>query len=100
MRLIDADAFEVFSYSKDEMWSDSFDDGVQMVLEKIDQAPTIDAVPVKHGEWKFCGDTGTTHCTACGWNIEECFYDPNTNEPYYYCPNCGAKMDGKEKMNG
>lgn len=47
MRLIDADAFEVFSYSKDEMWSDTFDAGVQMVLEKIDQAPTIEAVPVQ-----------------------------------------------------
>ena len=65
--------------------------------EWIDDAPTIDAVPVVHGRWKDYPDCGVTACSACGWSIEECFYDPTTLKPYPYCPNCGARMDGERR---
>ena len=39
MRLIDADAFEVFTYTHR---NNDFDHGVQYVLEAIDNAPTIE----------------------------------------------------------
>ena len=38
MRLIDADAFEVFGFSCKTL---DFADGVLYVLDKIDEAPTI-----------------------------------------------------------
>ena len=43
MRLIDADKFEVYSHTLNSL---DFDAGVLSVLEKLDAAPTIDAVPV------------------------------------------------------
>ena len=43
MRLIDADKFEVYSHT---LTSLDFDAGVLSVLEKLDAAPTVDAVPV------------------------------------------------------
>lgn len=46
MRLIDADEFAVFSYKGTEGYADCFDSGVIFTLEQIDNAPTIDAVPV------------------------------------------------------
>lgn len=57
--------------------------------------PTIEAVPVVHGEWKFCdistsyleppsGDT--CECSVCGFIIDV----SETN--YNFCPNCGADM--------
>ena len=46
MRLIDADAFDAFSYKETEGYADCFDAGVLYVLEQIDNAPTIDAVTV------------------------------------------------------
>lgn len=61
----------------------------------IDEAPTIDAEPVRHG--KFIGteydgyaDGNPVYyewkCSECGCIFEE--------EPTYrYCPNCGARMD-------
>ena len=43
-------------------------------------APTIDAVPVRHGKWM-----GTV-CSACGESTSN-YYDCD------YCPHCGARMD-------
>ena len=67
-------------------------------------APTVDAVPVVHGEWiegnrrpksgKFCCSVCHMDCydiqptRATGWK-KRCRYS--------YCPNCGAKMDGERK---
>lgn len=53
------------------------------------EAPTADVVEVRHGEW-LNGVTGYA-CSVC-----------NKQEPtkrFLYCPNCGAKMDGKEVAN-
>lgn len=64
-------------------WNDALD----AVMET---APTIDAVPVMHGEWQFQYEDITTEeplyqCSECG----------GTYPKYNYCPYCGTKMDGK-----
>jgi hypothetical protein len=47
MRLIDADKLEVVGISvPDGMDADSFAAGAQAVLERLDKAPTVDAVPI------------------------------------------------------
>ena len=87
--LIDREAVREFikSYSHST-------DVVYHMEKHLYEVPTIDAVPVVHGRWKKYPDCGVTVCSACGWSIEECFYDPTTLKPYPYCPNCGAKMEG------
>ena len=55
-------------------------------------APTIDAVPAKHGKWinrwSGCGSVWLEQsCSECGLTFED---EPHE---YKYCPNCGAKMD-------
>ena len=63
--------------------------------EWIDDAPTIDAVPVVHGEWikrrEFVEDMQFDgfRCSACNWWKGDF-------ETYNYCPNCGAKMEVQE----
>lgn len=59
----------------------------------IKNAPTIDAVPVKHGQWKGKPIAGysTVRCSECG----EAFME--NNGKWNYCPHCGAKM---ENANG
>ena len=48
----------------------------------IDNAPTVDAEPVRHGYW------------IDGWICSECGEAFNTNgEAWNYCPNCGAMMN-------
>ena len=56
--------------------------------------PAADVAEVRHGEWlSVIGSWSTARCSECNWKapyIEyEYFEQPN------YCPNCGAKMDGK-----
>lgn len=59
-----------------------------MCLEKdIRNAPSIDAEPVRRGEW-FDKGSLSCRCSKCGCK--------NTRESAY-CPNCGAKMDAKEE---
>lgn len=55
----------------------------------LEEVPTADVVEVKHGEWiydQWC----EFKCSICGhWSQTE----PRGKEKY--CPNCGAKMDGR-----
>lgn len=59
----------------------------------LDEAPTVDAVPVVHGRWiedTYSNTSYDADCSVCGEKIKwnGCMTDFN------YCPNCGAKMDG------
>lgn len=89
VRLIDANALR-----KDIHTSYSDDLGI---LEHIDNSPTIDAQPVKHGRWiPFMPDcrgyTEEFECSLCN-NMTYLHYCEKDCD-YEYCPNCGAKMDG------
>ena len=51
-------------------------------LDYIHNMPTIEAVEVKHGEWKMRG--GKAYCSECNYLTLE--VEAN------FCPNCGADM--------
>lgn len=57
--------------------------------DAIDNAPTIDAEPVKHGRWVL-NSQGNWSCSRCG-------FDPyhNNMKGMNYCPNCGSKNGGE-----
>ena len=104
MRLIDIDEFEFIDYSWNEVldrFSDTFDDGVMWLAEKIDQAPTIDAVPVVHGEWildeRHLINNAVWQYAKCSVCADSRFSYDSAKKNFNYCPNCGAKMDGKER---
>lgn len=85
MRLIDADKLMESLDPKESVW-------VGLVLsELIDNAPTVDAEPVRHGYWVEAKYPLFT-CSECGATYQDTGYG------YNYCPNCGAKMD-LEKEN-
>ena len=61
----------------------------------IDYVPTADVVEVRHGEWVVeLDDLGWNKhtCSECGYTKRT---DIHTSLGWNYCPNCGAKMDGK-----
>ena len=63
----------------------------------VADAPTIEAVPIKHGKWKICLDEFDCEYIACSLCGSE-FYDEDNytfDTPYNFCPNCGAKMKGE-----
>ena len=54
----------------------------------IDEAPTVDAEPVRHGKWIY-GITLNHEWKKCS----ECLVSQDIFGCFTYCPNCGAKMD-------
>lgn len=113
MRLIDADALKTTHFYPTNTPNAPVLSLIS--LEAINDAPTIDAEPVRHGRWitylyMYAYETGKeedewqvvdaeddgriAHCSLCGG-----FALLDGGEDYVhskYCPHCGAKMDGGE----
>ena len=59
--------------------------------KQIADAPTIDAVEVRHGYW-----IPAMHIGDCCYRCSECQFlrDAYLLDIGNYCPNCGARMNG------
>ena len=96
MRLIDADALlkelrKSCEYHAENSRELSL---LQRDIIIVQEQPTIDAVPVRHGKWTrhilgSTGGYGTTVMHQCS----EC--ESMTISRFRYCPNCGARMDAE-----
>lgn len=76
MRLIDADAL---------IKSLGIGDLPIRLTYEIESAPTVDAVPVRHGKWIDITESHIGTCSLCGdrWGSVDMMN---------YCPSCGARM--------
>lgn len=103
MRLIDADALRDKLQEEIDKAIPPFDDvigsircGVRLARNIVEDEPTVDAVPVRHGKWihevRYTIDSLHSYqqyrCSECDMT-----YITNTK----YCPNCGARMDAERK---
>ena len=68
-----------------------FPDGVDAIdIEDVDAIPAADVAPVRHGRWEVVvGSDGKEHIVCTG-----CRKQQDLIGVFFYCPNCGAKMDG------
>ena len=87
--MIDADALprlmQIYEFNGKRMETEIVD------AKLIDNAPTIDAVPVRHGRWETVNtdkQAWTIQCSACKMI--------GFTGKFPYCPNCGARMDGDD----
>lgn len=104
-RYIDADK-QIERYSKklgfyiDEEGEDRFSakcEEIRAAISALYNAPTADVVEVVHGEWIEEWDrkhmVGRCFCNSCRRGT---YKDSHLKWiKSAYCPNCGAKMDGK-----
>ena len=83
------------SILKKELNISNLHSGIIDALQNIvDEIPAADVQEVKHGHWIVDPDEGTAWCSSCRVVFED---NGDTIPDYwYYCPHCGAKMDGKE----
>jgi len=87
-RLIDVD---VLKQKKTVLWDPALGFCDCVLVEDIDNTPTVDAVEVVHGRWieeiekNEAFESEMVKCSVCG---QLRFFESN------YCPNCGARMDG------
>ena len=70
---------------------------IAVLLKDIEEQPTIDAEPVRHGKWADDA-MGVLRCSECNAQAPWRFVGRGYNEVDYrwksdYCPNCGARMD-------
>ena len=70
----------------------------------IDSMPTIDAEPIRHGEWRadeMSYTVGEVWCSVCKteYYIDDLYNvgENAQNDLPNYCPHCGAKMDEGDK---
>lgn len=95
-RLIDADA--LLEDARCDNALVAYLGGIETIQNIINDQPTIEAEPVKHGRWVPIEYDGYADGNPV-WDLWECSEcqeehsgDEDTLTPY--CPNCGAKMDG------
>lgn len=94
VRLIDANALK-------KAIADAFYNlrEIAYIADIIERQPTIEAEPVRHGEWHECWHTDTvcaSICTNCGKAATQARVivgqELMTNVRYPLCPFCGVKM--------
>lgn len=99
MRLIDADESlkrinDIFPRRTESDYQKGIAVGMAMAKVAINEQPTIDAEPVRHGHWieRYGVFDGTYYkCSVCNYNCSR------TKENY--CSDCGAKMDGERRTD-
>lgn len=65
------------------------------MTDELEDAPTVDAEPVRHGRWQEETYMDGTYweCSVCGYEWDLIEGTPTENR-MNYCPQCGVKMDG------
>lgn len=93
-RLIDADALMPmmkYATTDSEIGVFPIKIGFNAIAKVIENAPTVDATPVRHGKW--IDRNGAI--VAPFWERYECSECGVMSGNNKYCPNCGARMDEK-----
>ena len=93
-RYIDAEGLNLYNdlfLSEDTINKSGVYVRYRAVANFIRNAPTADVAPVVHAHWVV-----DRYCSHCDCDIHD--YDIYSKIPKY-CPECGAKMDEKEKQN-
>ena len=77
--------------------------GWNSAIKIIENAPTAEVVEVVHGEWEEVDKRVKGQKFICSVCKKASYFPQPTRDkswtkkcPYNYCPNCGAKMDGKK----
>jgi len=123
MRLIDADVYDAElkrqivrlpngSTEQDRNEIVAIADGLTKARILLLMMPTVDAEPVRHGEWERVeviypeenknavpGAIASMFCPVCKrWHSEVYFYG-NPIERVNYCNHCGARMSAAKDIN-
>lgn len=89
-RLIDADVMR-------EDWLENGQNeyvyDTNAVLDSIDEQPTIEAEPVRHGKWEEGAFENSKRCSVCQKYATKVHCHSEPIFDYERCPYCGAKLD-------
>lgn len=77
-----------YAKRKNSEYDIGYNNGLTMAKAIAMKAPTIEAEPVRHGDWVKYPHGSGIYCSEC--HKKRRYKDIHDE----YCPNCGAKMDG------
>ena len=66
--------------------------GIRLSRNIIEDLPTVGSIPVKPGKWIDPAAADCYRCSVC----EEYTHMEMPRLLYHHCPNCGARMEGKD----
>lgn len=75
----------------DGLGCDTYCDNGGSYRPNMNKIPTADVVEVRHGEWEIVKGSNGKEKMAC----TDCRHQQDLHSTFTYCPNCGAKMDGR-----
>ena len=106
---IDKQAFNDAIREAVRKYPNTFYNGLEVARQIAHDMDAADVVPVRHGRWISDGvgkrfgtvvrldkdgcPVDSCHCSECGEWLTASDEYPAIG---YYCPNCGAKMDGEQ----
>lgn len=90
---IDRQALEIGKCDPKVFENKAYAEGWNSAISIIESAPAADVRPERHGLWL---DSESPLTSSCKCSLCICYFESETP----YCPNCGAKMDGKEINDG
>lgn len=75
------------------------------LVTDIREMKPADVSPVVHGRWEWFDEDVRTpvtgyerewgwRCSHCGEELPDNYDDPDDSPTFWFCYNCGAKMDG------
>lgn len=79
--------------------SKDYADGMAYVLALLDNLPTADIEPVRHGKWLKAANDGVWSFTDAYAECDQCHKVTFNGWNMNFCPNCGTRMDGKRQEN-
>lgn len=72
--------------------------GVDRSITLIEEVPSADAQPVRHGKWQITeAYPHNVYCSECHSKFAQTHWAvwEDKSLPRKFCPNCGARMDGE-----
>lgn len=92
------DAVNLFEALADSLDTFEFRMAAIGAANELRKMPSMCFAPVRHGHWIVIDDLDFDtlyRCSVCGEEFYLIDGTPRENQ-YYYCPNCGARMDGDD----
>lgn len=73
-----------------------FNYGVESAIHAVENAPAVEAVPVRREHWNYTGEPDgdnniQAYCSGCGAGDK---HATSMKDQVPYCWKCGARMDG------